>query len=330
MENENSLLSIIVPVYNVEEYLNRCMESLAGQSYSNIQLILVDDGSTDQSGRICDEWAAKSSRITVYHKPNGGLSDARNYGLSKAEGEYVMFVDSDDYISSDAASVLMQDALNFGADVVIGHSVLLNPSKAMDFLENIIRDNFEYHKIYSGKDYMEKCLAHGGLRMEVWRNLYRRKFLLSNGLMFRKGIYHEDEEFTPRMFLAAEKVVLNDCAFYFYDNSRTESITNSCSISKEKARDLMLIFEELSGIYSKVTPKKLRRYLQDDICWKYLDVICRYRMLDEEDFVPMRKRTLFQAYKLKRRVKALIFAVSPKLFCKMMTKLAVAEVSSSD
>lgn len=98
IENNNDLISIIVPVYNVEEFLNRCVESILIQSYKNIEILLIDDGSTDNSSKICDEYSIKDKRVKVIHKENGGLSDARNIGLENANGKYIAFVDSDDYI----------------------------------------------------------------------------------------------------------------------------------------------------------------------------------------------------------------------------------------
>ena len=102
----DSLISIIIPVYNVEKYLRRCVDSVLGQTYDKLEIILVDDGSTDNSGRICDEYREKDQRIIVIHKENGGLSEARNFGIEKSSGEYISFVDSDDWIPEDSVAIM--------------------------------------------------------------------------------------------------------------------------------------------------------------------------------------------------------------------------------
>ena len=115
----NDLISIIVPVYNVEQYLDRCVKSLLQQTYKNLEIILVDDGSPDRCGQMCDNYAKLDSRVLVIHKENGGLSDARNAGLSHAHGEYIAFVDSDDYIEADMISELYNACHNQDADIVV-------------------------------------------------------------------------------------------------------------------------------------------------------------------------------------------------------------------
>ena len=115
-------------------------------------------------------------------------------------------------------------------------------------------------------------------RIEAWRSLYRRGFLLGGGLRFKVGITHEDEEFTPRVLLAARSVVLSDAEFYLYDNARTGSIMNSALLSPKKARDRMDTYEELLGIYGSTEPRLLRRLLRDDIAWKYMDCCRQYRL----------------------------------------------------
>ena len=110
IKREQYLVSIIVPVYNIEKYILECIQSLVNQTYTNLQIILVDDGSKDNSGIICDEWAAKDQRIEVIHKVNGGLSDARNAGLDKVKGEYIFFVDGDDYVLDDFVESIMNAA----------------------------------------------------------------------------------------------------------------------------------------------------------------------------------------------------------------------------
>ena len=118
-------VSIVVPVYNVEKYLKRCVNSLIGQSYSNLEILLVDDGSKDSSLSICKEYELKDSRIRVFHKENEGLGLTRNYGIERATGEYITFVDSDDYLTSDAITAMLDRAIATNADVVIANSLII-------------------------------------------------------------------------------------------------------------------------------------------------------------------------------------------------------------
>ena len=116
---DSTLVSVVVPVYGVEKYVEKCLDSLSHQSYENIEVIVVDDGSTDRSGDICEEFAKKDKRIKVFHKTNGGLSDARNYGIKRAKGEYVCLVDSDDWVKSGFVEKMVNVALRENADIVV-------------------------------------------------------------------------------------------------------------------------------------------------------------------------------------------------------------------
>ena len=227
MKKQDVQISIIVPIYKVEKYLVRCVESLIAQDFSSLEIILIDDGSPDRCGEICDNYAKKDARITAYHKPNGGLSDARNYGLERAHGEYVVFVDSDDYLEPQACANLWKEAKAGFADIIISKMALEKPSEGMARFEKVAEDRFQYHRIYSGPAYLMGCLEGGALRVEVIRTMFRRDFLVRNDLYFEYGILHEDEEFTPRALLKAERVVLTDYVYYHYDNSRSDSIMNS-------------------------------------------------------------------------------------------------------
>lgn len=311
--------SIIIPVYNVEGYLDRCMNSVVNQKFTDYEVILVDDGSTDNSGKMCDAYAERYDFVSVYHKENGGLSDARNYGLDRAAGEYILFVDSDDYISEDACDTLYSSAVENNADIVIGHSIVLRKSPQMEKFENIARDNFKYNKSYTGEEYLYGCLSGGALSVEAWRSLYRKAFLIDNGLRFEKNITHEDEEFTPRVLLKAKNVVLSPISFYYYDNSRTNSIMNASSLSAKKAKDCISIYCELLELYHTIENRKLKRLLEDDISWKYIDCCCKYyKLLSDSDF---KKINAFKcAYKFKRKIKAFLFTLFPKVFMEQFGK----------
>ena len=311
------MLTIVVPVYNIRDYLPRCVDSLLKQD--NAEILLIDDGSTDGSAALCDDYAAMDSRVTVYHKPNGGLSDARNYGLARAHGEYVAFMDGDDWVNDGACTGMMRDAVSLQADMVIGHAHFLKPNPVMDLWESAIPKRFQYHRVYTGGEYLLGCLQTSDIRIEVGRNLYRTAFLREHQLFFLQGVLHEDEEFTPRVLLAARRVVLSDQVFYVYDNTRAGSIIHSPALARRRAGDRLAIYQRLSALYRTVTPRRLRRLLEDNLCWKYLDVFALYECIRPQATLSMRLHILRCAYKPRRRIKALAFAVSPKLYYTVFT-----------
>ena len=313
MSHTKAAISVVVPVYNVEDYVKRCLDSLVMQTMTAIEVLVVDDGSTDGSGAICDEYAARYDTIQVLHKPNGGLSDARNYGLARATGEYVLFVDSDDYLEPDACEALLAETGAGDVDMVIGRAALEKPSAAMQRFETVAAQ-LACHRVYTGKEYLIGCLSGGALRVEAWRSLYRRAFLQQNDLHFQKGIMHEDEEFTPRALLAAQKVVLSDRAFYHYDNARTGSIMNNSAASLRKLTHRVQIYNQQWELYRTVQPRRLRRLLEDDLSWKYLDCVCRYDPAKRDELAVGRTVPLRCAYKPKRKLKALAYAICPTLY----------------
>ena len=164
------LVSIVVPVYNVEKYLNRCIFSIVNQTYKNIEIILVDDGSGDNSGTICDEWAEKDARIKVIHKSNGGLSSARNVGVSAVQGEYISFIDSDDYIRPTMIKDLVLCCEKFNADIGISNVMQIYRN-----FELVMPDQEIY--CCSGEKAVE-CLFYGNDKYffsgTVWSRLYKK------------------------------------------------------------------------------------------------------------------------------------------------------------
>lgn len=323
MKKQDVQISIIVPIYKVEKYLVRCVESLIAQDFLSLEIILIDDGSPDRCGEICDNYAKKDARIIAYHKPNGGLSDARNYGLERAHGEYVLFVDSDDYLEPQACANLWKEARAGFADIIISKMALEKPSEGMARFEKVAEDRFQYHRIYSGPAYLMGCLEGGALRVEVIRTMFRRDFLVRNDLYFEYGILHEDEEFTPRALLKAERVVLTDCVYYHYDNSRGDSIMNSIALNEKKITDRVKIYDALRKLYKTVKPRKLRRLLEDDLSWKYIDCYCASEPKSRKKLGVKRTVVLKCAYKARRRAKALAFALAPNRYANWMREQAL-------
>lgn len=215
----NYKLSIIIPCYNVEKYIKRCMNSLID---SEFEIILVDDGSTDNTYNLCDFYN-EFKNIKVFHKENGGLSDARNYGLNKASGEYIMFLDSDDYIELKIISklILLFDSLK--ADMICCDFYKKNLSNNKIYLiESKLKEGY-----YTGSELMINLLLNKKYYPMVWKNIYKKSFLLKHNLFFKKGFLHEDEDWFPRALIASKTVYFYPDAFYYY-------CINSDSITHKK------------------------------------------------------------------------------------------------
>ena len=189
------MISVVIPVYNVESYLTECVDSVVCQSYTDWEAILVDDGATDSSGRICDEYARKDPRIRVIHRENGGLSAARNTGLAEAKGEYVYFLDSDDYILPQTLEHLLETARRERADVVFFDGIVFfDGCEEDDSVSRYIRK--ECYPTETGRKILPKLLKKEEYRTAVPLMLFRTSYLMGNSLYFEEGIIHEDELFT--------------------------------------------------------------------------------------------------------------------------------------
>lgn len=212
----SSLISVIVPVYKVEKYLNRCIESIVKQSFENLEIILVDDGSPDRCPSICDDWARKDSRIKVIHKSNGGLSDARNAGMAIATGDYISFIDSDDWIAPDFFLKLIEAVNKDKSDISCCAVQMIwedgSPAKMLTVAEDTILSRFEAQK---------ELLSENKLKQPVWYKLYRRELI--QNIYFEKGKCHEDDFWSYQAIERADKISLVNYIGYFYWQ-RTSSI----------------------------------------------------------------------------------------------------------
>lgn len=218
MSQEKALISIIIPVYKVEKYLEKCIQSVINQTYENLQIILVDDGSPDNCGKICDEYAKKDHRIEVIHKSNGGLSDARNKGLEIAKGEYIGFVDSDDYIESDMYEVLYNLLKQYNVDVSICNFYTVSQGKiAIKNADNGIK---EYNRI----EILKEILLDNNIQSYAWNKLYKKE--LFNEIKYPVGKKYEDIGTTFYLLEKCNKVVVTGKPEYYYIN-RQDSIVNN-------------------------------------------------------------------------------------------------------
>ena len=203
------LVSIIVPVYMVSNYLDRCIKSLVNQRFSNIEIILVDDGSPDNCAIICDEWTKKDTRITVIHKQNGGLSDARNYGMRLASGEFISFIDSDDYVSDDFIEILLSTALEHNSDIVeCGYINFFERGDCDEYQDDLaVRD-------FSASKGLSALIDENPFYQHVWDKIY--KYSVIQGIQFEVGKQHEDVFWTYLIFGRAERITKINKTMYFY------------------------------------------------------------------------------------------------------------------
>ena len=243
-------ISVIIPIYKVEEYLDRCMESIVNQTYSNLEIIMVDDGSPDNCPKMCDEWAEKDERIIVVHKKNGGLSDARNAGMKVMTGDYVFFVDSDDWIHKDTIRILKQYEEKHNADIVECKAQVTSGEVDEDSLEAGSVET----KVYNTAEAMAALLRDHPLRQTVWNKLYRRDVV--EGILFEVGKYHEDEFWTYQVIDGAEKILYVDVELYYYFQRSDSIMGQAFSIKRLDAvegryRRLHLLQERYPALVSE-------------------------------------------------------------------------------
>ncbi|MBQ3325773.1 glycosyltransferase [Candidatus Saccharibacteria bacterium] len=243
MKTQNDLVSVIVPVYNVEKYIHRCLDSILSQTYKNLEILLIDDGSTDKSGKICDEYAKKDKRIKVIHQKNQGVSVARNNGLKKTNGGWIAFVDSDDYIESEYVEILLNNAEEKNADVVQCEQKIFNERSEVALCGNRLSIAMD------GLKACEKMLYQDTITSALWGKLIRKS--LFSGVSFKKDIIHEDLDVLYFILKKAEKVYYTSDPLYCY-NERERSL-----IRKNFSERTLDVLDVMDGIIKDSARNKL-------------------------------------------------------------------------
>lgn len=269
-ENMNPLVSVIIPVYNVEKYLHQAVDSILLQTYPHLEVILVDDGSRDTSGRICDEYAQKDPRVKVIHQANAGLSAARNAGLDAAGGDYIYFIDSDDYVDTVLCKTVLDAFTRHDADIVVFDCIRVDENGAnLNAMEN-------RHGIVSDKEEMISELLSGNINDYAWNKMYKRQVF--DGVRYPLGRIWEDMGTTYKLFLNSETISCIPHKLYYY-RQRENSIANS--MNETALRDIFLMqksrYDHLREIYpttaelgfSMVASSALALY--DRSLWKRVD-----------------------------------------------------------
>lgn len=320
------LISVIVPVYRVEKYLERCVKSILSQTYKNLEVILVDDGSPDQCPAICDACAEKDARVKVIHQENKGLSGARNAGIDAASGEYLAFVDSDDYVSPHFIEELYQLLQDTGC--AIGQCRFSYVKG-----DGLVEEGDSAFCIYRGESLMEQLYGpeeKATCFVVAWNKLYRAELFKKAGIRYPEGRIHEDEATTYRLFHEAKKLAFLDRALYGYYTENGGSITSVFSAKRLQwltAHEERIAFFKKNG-YEKLLPAAYRKLCDACITFYFR---CTEQVKDAEELKKeLRKRletyrangaAWIAALPLKTRMGYELFSMSPGLYAKMLQKM---------
>lgn len=320
------LISVIVPVYRVEKYLERCVKSILSQTYKNLEVILVDDGSPDQCPAICDACAEKDARVKVIHQENKGLSGARNAGIDAASGEYLAFVDSDDYVSPHFIEELYQLLQDTGC--AIGQCRFSYVKG-----DGLVEEGDSAFCIYRGESLMEQLYGpeeKATCFVVAWNKLYRAELFKETGIRYPEGRIHEDEATTYRLFHEAKKLAFLDRALYGYYTENGGSITSVFSAKRLQwltAHEERIAFLKKNG-YEKLLPAAYRKLCDACITFYFR---CTEQVKDAEELKKeLRKRletyrangaAWIAALPLKTRMGYELFSMSPGLYAKMLQKM---------
>lgn len=313
-------LSIIVPIYNVEKYLARCIESILNQTFKDFELILVNDGSTDNCRKICEEYKKKDSRIIIVDKKNAGLSSARNLGLDTSNGEYIGFVDSDDFIDVNMYEILLNIINTNDSDIVICDYYKINEDNIKKYEKVKLKNKDIRVENINNFDSIEKVLTVGEKFIIACNKIYKRS--LFDNLRYKEGVIYEDEFLAHRILYKCSKVSVINQALYYYVQ-RKGSIVNS-EFSSKKFDKVYAIKDRVDFLKEKNLIKlkeKAEKSFIDYFIWNYFSAYKRLNNIDE-DLVKLKSKfneIFFEVLKNRRiswreKITLSILYISPKAY----------------
>ena len=312
--NLQDIISVIIPVYKVEKYLKRCVNSVINQTYKNLEIILVDDGSPDNCGKICDEYAKKDNRIKVIHKENGGAASSRNKGLDIATGRYICFVDSDDYVEKGFIERLHALVTDNDADIAqCGYCETFDGEAKFVYSDEEI-------SIFCGEEMIEKLYSDGEQQIAtvvLWTKIYKREIF--NEYRLLEGIMYEDEALMPKLLYSAKKVVVSKDRLYAYFMSQNSVMRTPFSMKK---LDYITALEHRIKFYKE---KKMDKYIDEDMRCLMLKCLSYYweadgKELKKELLCKSReyfKHVIKSNMSLKRKIKFILYRIHP-VFVKLI------------
>lgn len=280
MSNSSCKISIVMPVYNVEKYIHESINSILNQTYKDFEILLIDDGSKDNCPKICDDYAEKDNRIRVIHKENGGLSDARNCGIRNATGDYIMFFDSDDYLSSNEAIEKIADKINSeNRDVVLYFFKYSHENRA----ENII---VEYNENYKNiklngttkSQQLEELVRENVYISSAVIKVVKRQLFVDNDLYFVKGIYSEDVDWSARLMICAKSFSLLNESLYIY---RQRDMSISQTVKKKTIVDIANNVKKCIELSKDVSESDKEAYM-NYVSYQYITFLNVYNLCEED------------------------------------------------
>ncbi len=300
-------LSIIVPVYNVKDYLDKCLESLINISYIDYEVILINDGSTDCSDNICESYQSKFPHIIRYFsKKNSGLSDTRNMGIKYSKGDYVCFVDSDDYIDSAKLIKLWKIIEQKKPDIT--YFGFYCESKNYQIIKYPFKSN--KNMFFDSLNFMKNELNCRNLPVAACFGIYKKELITDNNLYFKSGILHEDERWTPEMLLKSHTIYTSDIVIYHYVQ-RENSITHKKDRTKN-AIDLISTCNYLDSL--DITDFQLKRLFRNRQAMVYMRATVIGKLFKKKNAIS-RSYPLMHSYKIFDIIKSIIYLFSPRFYC---------------
>lgn len=304
-------ISIIVPVYNVEKYLHVCINSILNQNFSDFELILVNDGSKDNSGQICDEFAKEDSRISVIHKKNGGLSSARNAGIDVAKGEYIGFVDSDDWIDKEMYEILYNNIVRHNAQISVCNLCIMK--KNNEFIPNPEDDR---EIIFTTEEAMAELISNQKLTFSACNKLFSKS--LFQELRYREGIILEDMDLSYKLIYRANTITYTPKPLYFYRYNNTSILRGNFSV---KRVDEYYVKKEMYEFYAERFPN-VSEYVYADLFFTGIrlysmildskkELIENYKVLITPDKAILKKLIGRKNFGINRKIQLIIFLISP-------------------
>lgn len=312
MNKQEVIVTVVIPVYKVKETIEKCINSVLKASCNNIEIVLVDDGSPDECPNICDKYCKEYSNVQCIHKENGGLSSARNAGIRVANGKYIMFLDSDDYVDIDGFRSIVKVAKENYCDIIT-YDALKHVSNTTIIMKHRSKDGV----IVSGEKYILKE-AHEGIVYPAWISLYKLSFIRDNSFEFWEGMLHEDIDFCFRVFLRADSILYTKIIVYHYI-IREHSITTGINKNRN-VDDTIKIFRKYKTIL-KSENWRVRNAVMDSLVGSVFSIIgeCGITSVKQHDI--QWKELFVNSHTIKNKVKSLLFMIDKSTYIRIRSRL---------